>query len=119
MITRSAAPANVSPPGVGKRASERPSSSSPPKHSTPKEADRSPERERELPSADDAYGNDDDESEPPLVIDMSVRSEDQQEAAQGKDWTTMVNGRAARPKFKLGSLEDQPSASTYLAITAL
>ncbi|KAG0721671.1 hypothetical protein GWK47_046006 [Chionoecetes opilio] len=90
----------------------------PPKHSTPKEADPSPQRERELASADDTYDVDDDESEPPLVIDMSVRGEDQQEAAQGKDWTTMVNGRAARPKFKLGSLVDQPSASTYLAITA-
>ncbi|KAG0695837.1 hypothetical protein GWK47_026776 [Chionoecetes opilio] len=29
----------------------------------------------------------------------------------------LVNGRAARPKFKLGSLEDH--ASAYLAITAL
>ncbi|KAG0702457.1 hypothetical protein GWK47_025087 [Chionoecetes opilio] len=114
MITRSAAPANAFPPGVRKRASERRSSSSPPTHSTPKEAARSPERE--LASANEAH-DDDDESVPSLVIDMSVRSEDQQEAAQGKDWTTVVNGRAARPKFKLGSLVDH--ASAYLAITAL
>ncbi|KAG0715521.1 Nucleic-acid-binding protein from mobile element jockey [Chionoecetes opilio] len=90
------------------------SSSSPPTHLTPKEAARSPERE--LASANEAH-DDDDESVQSLVIDMSVRSEDQQEAAQGKDWTTVVNGRAARPKFKLGSLVDH--ASAYLAITAL
>ncbi|KAG0729614.1 hypothetical protein GWK47_029972 [Chionoecetes opilio] len=32
----------------------------------------------------------------------SVRSEDQQAAARGKDWTTVVKGRAAPPKVQAG-----------------
>ncbi|KAG0712910.1 LINE-1 retrotransposable element ORF2 protein [Chionoecetes opilio] len=91
------------------------SSSSPPTHLTPKEAARM-SRAWSFASANEAH-DDDDESVPSLVIDMSVRSEDQQEAAQGRDWTTVVNGRAARRKFKLGSLVVH--ASAYLAITAL
>ncbi|KAG0713761.1 hypothetical protein GWK47_015507 [Chionoecetes opilio] len=114
MITCSAAPANTFPPGVGKTGSERVLrrllQTLDPLKRPPVVPSAS------LPRAKEAH-DDDDENVPPLVIDMSVMSEEQQEAEQGKDWTTMANGCAARPKFKLGSLEDH--ASAYLAITAL
>ncbi|KAG0730451.1 hypothetical protein GWK47_028235 [Chionoecetes opilio] len=72
-----------------------------------KEPTAVPKRERELASADDAYGTRYDESEPPLVIGLSVRARTSRRPAQGKDWTNMLTGRPPAPMFKLRSLEDQ------------